>query len=329
MGFGTRRGVARFCVLTSALAALGTASAFGGGWDIFHTIPRETLAMDYRTGDVMQAPPIPYGEYAKDYVGSVHEAVGMAAGMVHGLCSHCGGQACGMCGGTGLFHGHACGGCGGDGCPRCDGHGQLLTADPGAAYQGMGAPMAAPYANGGSGHGFLSMFHHGQGAAVVTPAGALCGPGQSCATPQGMPSGQVALPSAQVTCQTCGGMGHMGGRPCGLCGGRGLCAGVACGRCHGAGCNLCGGRGLVDPNSMCPNCHGAGCAACRGLGLNPHLLGTAHGLIASALHMNDIKYFVGPGGPVPLTPGYVPYVVTTRSPRDYFAFPPFSDQSQP
>ncbi len=49
------------------------------------------------------------------------------------------------------------------------------------------------------------------------------------------------------------------------------------------------------------------------------------GLAAKALHIGDIEYFVGPGGPVPITPGYVPYVVTTRSPRDYFAFPPFSD----
>ena len=29
-----------------------------------------------------------------------------------------------------------------------------------------------------------------------------------------------------------------------------------------------------------------------------------------------VDYFVGAGGPVPLTPGYVPYIVTTRSPRD-------------
>jgi hypothetical protein len=42
-------------------------------------------------------------------------------------------------------------------------------------------------------------------------------------------------------------------------------------------------------------------------------------------HRGEIEYFVGPGGPVPLTPGYVPYIVTTRSPRDFFAFPPFSD----
>ena len=51
------------------------------------------------------------------------------------------------------------------------------------------------------------------------------------------------------------------------------------------------------------------------------------GLAAKLTHKGQIQYFVGPGGPVPLTPGYVPYVVTTRSPRDYFAFPPFSDQT--
>jgi hypothetical protein len=55
------------------------------------------------------------------------------------------------------------------------------------------------------------------------------------------------------------------------------------------------------------------------------LLGSPLGLLGSALHGNDVKYFVGPGGPVPITPGYVPYVVATRSPRDYFAFPPRSD----
>ena len=48
------------------------------------------------------------------------------------------------------------------------------------------------------------------------------------------------------------------------------------------------------------------------------------GLIGKLFHVGDIEYFVGPGGPVPITPGYVPYVVTTRSPRDFLAFPPFS-----
>ena len=53
--------------------------------------------------------------------------------------------------------------------------------------------------------------------------------------------------------------------------------------------------------------------------------GSAYGLLHP--HAGQIEYFVGPGGPVPITPGYVPYVVTTRSPRDYFAFPPFTDRN--
>ena len=55
------------------------------------------------------------------------------------------------------------------------------------------------------------------------------------------------------------------------------------------------------------------------------MFGMTHALVRKVLHIGEIKWFVGPGGPVPLTPGYVPYVVTTRSPRDYFAFPPFAD----
>jgi hypothetical protein len=30
---------------------------------------------------------------------------------------------------------------------------------------------------------------------------------------------------------------------------------------------------------------------------------------------------------VPLTPGYVPYINVTRSPRDFFAFPPYSTRA--
>ena len=42
------------------------------------------------------------------------------------------------------------------------------------------------------------------------------------------------------------------------------------------------------------------------------------------LHKPKVTWFVGPGGPVPLTPGYVPYVVSTRSPRDFFSFAPMN-----
>ena len=52
-------------------------------WFHHYTIPRTTLAKDYRTGDVMPVPPIPYGEYAKDYYG----AAAVAVGHVKGLCS--------------------------------------------------------------------------------------------------------------------------------------------------------------------------------------------------------------------------------------------------
>jgi hypothetical protein len=57
-------------------------------------------------------------------------------------------------------------------------------------------------------------------------------------------------------------------------------------------------------------------------------LGSAvHGKLASlaaGLQHPRMKWFVGAGGPVPLTPGYVPYIVATRSPRDFFAFPPMN-----
>jgi hypothetical protein len=66
-----------------------------------------------------------------------------------------------------------------------------------------------------------------------------------------------------------------------------------------------------------------GCSQC--LSKIHSILGAPHALASRIIHHGDVKYFVGPGGPVPLTPGYVPYVVPTRSPRDYFAFPPFVD----
>jgi hypothetical protein len=113
MRFGIWRGVTLACALTAALAVLAAGSA-RADW-FHHTIPKETPALDYRTGDVMRAPPIPYGEYAKDYAGSVHGAVGMATGLVHGLCAKCGGALCGLCGGLGHRGGDGCGGCGGDG----------------------------------------------------------------------------------------------------------------------------------------------------------------------------------------------------------------------
>ncbi|HEV3122306.1 MAG TPA: hypothetical protein VGY53_10400 [Isosphaeraceae bacterium] len=130
----------------------------------------------------------------------------------------------------------------------------------------------------------------------------LCsGMGKPCASSQMLPKHHMVssqtLPSAQ--CKSCRGAG------CGLC--KGLHRRSDCDSCGGAGCGLC--KGLFH-GSGCGHCGGAGCGLCGGLG--------------AMLHHKKIKYFVGAGGPVPLTPGYVPYVVTTRSPRDFFAFPPFT-----
>jgi hypothetical protein len=74
---------------------------------------------------------------------------------------------------------------------------------------------------------------------------------------------------------------------------------------------------------MCKGQGGRGCGACGGAGCK--LCAIPSSLVSKLLHRGEIKWFVGPGGPVPLTPGYVPYVVTTRSPRDFLAFPPFVD----
>ncbi len=73
----------------------------------------------------------------------------------------------------------------------------------------------------------------------------------------------------------------------------------------------------------CGNCGGKGCGLC---GRGSRLLGIGHGLLNRA-GIGGVEYFVGPGGPVPLTPGYVPYIVPVRSPRDFFAFPPFIDRA--
>jgi hypothetical protein len=338
-------------------------------WPIKHTIPRETPAIDFRTGDVMMAPPIPYGEYVKDYSGAVHGAAGMAAGAVHGLigkvCGLCGGAACGACGGLGMHNGVGCSACGGDGCTRCDGHGRLLTGHglgngvgSGGGHAGHAHSMPASYTGGGHTGllgGLLGKHKGGAGVGTVSMGDhSLCGPGMPCASGQGMPSGQGGLPSGQfaTSCGGCGGRGLLGnGSKCGGCGGRGLLSGMACNGCGGRGllgngskcgncgllggglgkgtaCNGCGGSGHLGNGSKCGLCGGSGFCA-GALGKAKHIAGLGHGLLGKLTHAGEIEYFVGPGGPVPLTPGYVPYVVPTRSPRDYFAFPPFSEQSQP
>ena len=186
----------------------------------------------------------------------------------------------------GLLHGggNACGACGG---------------------LGRGCGLC-----GGSGLGHA--FGHGSGERC---GGSTCGllhGGMfdkgcvACASPQVAPAPQAVVPVASAQCADpgCGLFGHHKHR--------GGAATDPCGNCGGKGCGLCGRLGGLG--GLCGLCGGAGCAHCSKVkGLVNHLLGR-----------DKIKWFTGPGGPVPLTPGYTPYVVTTRSPRDFFAFPPMT-----
>ena len=314
MRFETWRGMP----LVLTLAAVGLGLAWGGtvradGYHIRKSIPREVLAYDYTTGREFMAPPVPYGHYAKDHIYNPAYLMGCASCRLHSLlgCVGCGHDGLGH----GLAHGDGCGACGGKGCGQCMGHGH-----------GGGCGIAG--CGGGLGH------HHKAGRYAPCDSGVapvFAGEpiaGEVVATNQSIPSGQaVVLPTSQWPCGVdgCGANGHhshhgsKGGhwRPCGLC--------------HGKGCGGCGGGGLLAGcgNSGCGLCGGGkghGCGFCGGKGCSHCLSALAglHGKLAGLLHHQKVDYFVGAGGPVPITPGYVPYIVATRSPRDFFAFPPMN-----
>jgi hypothetical protein len=165
------------------------------------------------------------------------------------------------------------------------GHGQ---SDDGAALEYSGA-----YGAIGAG---------GAGFATTLPLSTAQSPVQA--------SGQWIC--GQAGCQVGGRHSHLG--TAGLCGDPGCGLGV--GHSHGAGtgCSLCGGIG-------CASCLGGHKLGLGGLGSG------IHGKIASiagVLHKPKMSWFLGAGGPVPLTPGYVPYIVTTRSPRDFLSFAPMN-----
>ena len=323
MRSGKLRGVSLTLGLLCALAFVSGDSTPARAGD-FHAIPRLVEGVDVNTGGPMYAPPIPYGHYAGK---NIHGRLGAKArGLVGGLhgggggggsgCSACGGAGCGLCGGIGKGgllrgHGHGAGLCNGaDGC--------------GLGQGGLG--------HGGHGHGG---FASGNGCSTC---GLNHGGGVVASAQFPVP---VAMPSSQSPCSDpgCGlfgkgshhhrkGCGLCGGRGCGSCGvsgsgcgacggkGCGSCGGIgrggACGACGGKGCGLCGGLG--HGGGLCKNCGGAGCSVCS----------KAKGLVSHLLGHDKIKWFVGPGGPIPITPGYTPYINVTRSPRDFLAFPPFT-----
>jgi hypothetical protein len=335
MRSGNWRGVAPALGLACALAFAATAGA-----QDFHTIPRLVPAVDLNTGGPYYAPPIPYGHYAGKNLGG--RAGGLIRGCfskLHGACGLCGGKGCGACAGK-----NACGLCGGAGCDACGGgghghglghghgHGLGNGSGLGGLFQHRGGGLCDgndgcrvpasgvvcedgrcgkggglfPKGHGHGGHGL----GHGHASTVVVASG------QGVPTPQAAVMPAVApAASGPVVCEDpgCGLFGKHRHKGCGLCGGKGWgCRSCAvadpCGACGGKGCGLCGGG-----KGLCGLCGGKGCAACA------HL----RGLLGGLLGRNRIEWFTGPGGPVPLTPGYTPYVVTTRAPRDFLAFPPF------
>jgi hypothetical protein len=253
--------------------------------DGFHdTIPGEVLARDLATGQPYYAPPIPWGHYAK---GSLFDHYGKTC-VLGKLCL---GKNCRFCGGKGAPGGPC-------------GHGLFNHCG-----KGMGDGCGDPGCGGGHGRRVKDCgLCKGKGCGLCKssvagdPIHALA---SSQAPAPLVTAAPQASPVASAQCSDPGcklGKGHdlcdgCGGKGCGKCGGLG--------RLFGKGCGFCGGKG-------CGNC-GLG-----GLG------GQMKGKIAGLFHHNKIKYFVGPGGPIPLTPGYTPYVVTTRSPRDFLAFPPYT-----
>lgn len=314
MRFGTWRGVTLAVALAAAVLAVGRARAND---PFHHSIPREVDAIDLKTGGPYYAPPIPYGHYAKGgllgrFCGCLaspfHSLAGLGHGLGHGCkpCGLCGGKGCGGCGGKGMICGD---GDGGGGWGHGHGHG---PGDPGCGGPGCGLGHARRF----NGCGLCG----GKGCGICTSS---ILPSAQCAAPAPAPQATaqaVAMPACGTKGCGIGGLhkhGHGGGigdpgrgcfhgpgATCGNCrGGLGLGhgGGTGCGHCGGKGCNLCmGGHGL-------------------GLG---HLKGSLYGLLHP--HAGMVEYFVGPGGPVPITPGYVPYVNPVRSPRDFFAFPPMT-----
>jgi hypothetical protein len=277
--------------LVFATAAFGLGLAWSNsvradGYRLHHTIPRVAPAYDITTGGEFKAPPVPYGHYAKDRVYDPRYLLGCASCRMHGLlgCAGCGHEGGGHGGGLGLGHGLGHGGGGAECAPGGGGLGHHHKAGRFAPCD-SGTVVAGGAIDGGS-------YFGGAGAVV--------------ATDQSVPVGTaVVQPSGQYPCgiDGCGVPGgHKHHRLCGLCKGRG---------CRGSG-----GHGF---QSGCSFCGGKGCSHCLSA------LSGLHGRLAGLLHLGPkVDYFVGAGGPVPITPGYVPYVVVTRSPRDFFSFPPMN-----
>ena len=157
MRFGKWRG-ASLAFAVAAVFGLGLASTVrADGWHIHPTLPGEVPAYDYTTGGEYFAPPVPYGHYAKDYVGGAAKGLGLFRGLLHGA-GHGHGGGCGE--GCGLGHGHGCGhggdgsDDGGKGCGFCAGRGLFHHGDGGcSSSSGIAGHLGHGSIGGDGGHG--------------------------------------------------------------------------------------------------------------------------------------------------------------------------------
>jgi hypothetical protein len=293
MRFGKWRGMPLWLSLSTALGlSLGlVSSARADGLILQHTIPRVVPAYDFTTGRPYYAPPVPYGHYAKDYVADLQKATGCVTCQLHSLFGGTGG-------GHSFFHKD-------HGQDDGFGHGGLVE-DDGTGLGNSGAHGALGYGGAGSVGPLYSAASGGAGYATTVPLSTAQAPVQ--------PSGQSIC--GQPGCKVAGRHSHLGN----------LLHNGRCGFCGGAGCGSCAGLGA---GTGCPLCGGRGCSSCMGGHSSGHGgIGSAvHGKLASiagSVFGPRMSWFLGAGGPVPLTPGYVPYIVTTRSPRDFFSFAPMN-----
>lgn len=348
MIFGLRRYMALAAAISMSLVVSVKAT------EKHFVIPETVPAIDLNTGGPYYAPPVPGGHYTKDTLGAIsnklHGGLAHLKGAAMSLCSNCGGS--GQCHGCG--QGAATGGLGA--CGHCGGSGYVAGNGNHAGhshYNGTpvmsGAPVVQSAGHGSHGGGNGLFAGHGGKAVVATvPSGngLVAGHhGAAKASPQNAASPQGgASPSNQSACANggCGGS-NCGDPAChGILGRKGLFSGHKAGAGNGCGTPGCSSPGCGNGNGLfaghgagngcgTPGCSSPGCGN-GGMG-HPGLghSGMGHpGLgskLAGLLGHNKVKYFVGPGGPVPITPGYVQWVNPVRSPRDFFAFPPYLDQA--
>ena len=305
MRFENWRGMPLAIGLAAALGlGLGwSRTARADGYHLHPTIPRTVAAYDFTTGGEFMAPPVPYGHYAKDDLLGSHHLLGCVSCRIHALLGgHGGGRTCGFCGGKG--------------CGHCSGGGFFGHGGAGSACSGPGC--------GGGGFG-MGLGHHGPQA--------NCAHGPAArATSDTVPTRcrwsrrrarrhWSARPSFTPRRKTPAASSAAASRPVILIARdsirvwdvpgrlRRLRRGRDARRLRRSGFRFVRGK-------VCRFCGGKGCLSLP--------LQTARDLLAGLFRHQKVEYFIGAGGPVPITPGYVPYVNVTRSPRDFFAFPPMN-----